>query len=190
MKKKMDASRVTPSVRRRAHLRRLCEGAVIAALYVALTWLSATVGLASGPIQVRISEALCVLTLFTPAAIPGLTIGCLLANLTMGSAVWDIVFGSLATLLGALGGYAFGWLSRRAMQRGQGAWAKACKWLSPMPTVLANTVIVPWVLRYAYSVPDAVWFLTLTVGLGELISAWVLGIALLLPLERKKQIFL
>ena len=74
----------------------LTQGALIAALYTALTYLINYFGLANGAIQVRISEALTILPVFTPAAIPGLFIGCLLSNLLTGAAIWDIVFGSLA----------------------------------------------------------------------------------------------
>ena len=141
----------------------IAQAAVIAALYVVLTHLSNLAGLASGVIQIRISEALCMLSFFTPAAIPGLTIGCFLANLTTGCVWMDILFGTLATFLGALGG----WLLR-----------KTSVWLIPIPTVLANAVIVPFVLIYAYHVEDAWWFCFLTVGAGELIAAYVLGMIL------------
>lgn len=141
----------------------ITQAAVIAALYVVLTHLSNLMGLASGVIQVRISEALCVLSFFTPAAIPGLTIGCFLANLTTGCVWMDILFGTLATFLGALGGYLL---------------RKVSAWLVPIPTVLANAFIVPFVLIYAYHVPDAWWFCFLTVGAGELIAAYILGMIL------------
>ena len=136
------------------------QAAVIAALYVVLTHLSNLVGLASGVIQVRISEALCMLSFFTPAAIPGMTIGCFLANLTTGCVWMDILFGTLASFLGALGG----WLLR-----------KVSIWLVPVPTVLANALIVPFVLIHAYHVEGAWWFCFLTVGAGELIAAYLLG---------------
>ena len=145
----------------------LCYAAMIAALYVALTYLSSAFGLSSGVIQCRISEALCILPLFTPAAIPGLAIGCFIANLTTAAPWQDLVFGTLATLLGALGTYAL----RR--------WRFAAPW----PTVLANTLIIPFVLRFAYEVPDALWFLFLTVGIGEIISAGIFGYALLFALH-------
>ena len=83
----------------------LTQAAVIAAIYVVLTIFISAFNLASGAIQVRISEALTILPFFTPAAIPGLAIGCLLSNLLTGAAVYDVVFGSLATLLGAVGTY-------------------------------------------------------------------------------------
>lgn len=152
----------------------LCQGAVIAALYVVLTWLAALLGLSSGAIQVRFSEALCILPYFTPAAIPGLFIGCILANLLTGAVLWDVIFGSLATLIGAF--FAYG--------------LRRCKWLVPLPTVLANMLIVPFVLQLAYGVPDAWWYLVATVGAGEVISVYGLGMLLLFALDKRgKRIF-
>lgn len=147
----------------------LAQAAVIAALYVVFTHLASLLGLSSGTIQIRFSEALTILPYFTPAAIPGLFIGCVLANLTTGAVLWDVVFGSLATLLGAAATYL---LRRRS------------KWLAPIPPILANTVIVPFVLTYAYGVPDGIPFLMLTVGAGEVISCGILGLALLKCLEK------
>ncbi len=155
-------------MRNRKTIKYLCHAAIIAALYVVLTLLSAAFGLSGGVIQCRLSEALCVLPCFTPAAIPGLTVGCLLANILTASSVWDIVFGPLATLIGALGAY----LLRRL------------PWAVPAPTVLANTLIIPLVLKYAYGMGDAWWFLAVTVGLGELISAGLLGGLLLYELKK------
>lgn len=151
------------------NLRFLCRGALVAALYVALTWLCALVGLDKGVIQMRLSEALCVLPAFTGAAVPGLFVGCLLANLLTGSALPDIIFGSLATLIGALGAY---FLRRR-------------KWLVPLPTVLANTLIIPFVLRFAYGAEGTIPYFMLTVGAGEVISAYICGMLLYAALERR-----
>ena len=147
----------------------LCRGALVAALYVALTWLCALVGLDKGVIQMRLSEALCVLPAFTGAAVPGLFVGCLLANLLTGSALPDIIFGSLATLIGALGAY---FLRRR-------------KWLVPLPTVLANTLIIPFVLRFAYGAEGSIPYFMLTVGAGEVISSYICGMLLYAALERR-----
>ena len=151
------------------NLRFLCRGALIAALYVVLTWLCSLVGLDKGVIQMRLSEALCVLPAFTGAAVPGLFVGCLLANLLTGSALPDVVFGSLATLIGALGAY---FLRRR-------------KWLVPLPTVLANTLIIPFVLRFAYGAEGTIPYFMLTVGAGEVISAYICGMLLYAALERR-----
>ena len=152
------------------NLRFLCRGALVAALYVVLTWLCALVGLDKGVIQMRLSEALCVLPAFTGAAVPGLFVGCLLANLLTGSALPDVVFGSLATLIGALGAY----LLRRR------------KWLVPLPTVLANMLIIPFVLRFAYGAEGTIPYFMLTVGAGEVISAYICGMLLYAALVRQK----
>ena len=152
------------------NLRFLCRGALIAALYVVLTWLCALVGLDKGVIQMRLSEALCVLPAFTGAAVPGLFLGCLLANLLTGSALPDIIFGSLATLIGALGAY----LLRRR------------KWLVPLPTVLANMLIIPFVLRFAYGAEGTIPYFMLTVGIGEVISAYICGMLLYVAVDRRK----
>ena len=150
----------------------LTQAAMIAALYTVLTVFVSAFGLASGAIQVRISEALTILPYFTPAAIPGLFIGCLISNTITGCAIWDIVFGSLATLLGAVGTY----LLRRF------------KWVAPFPPIIANTLIVPFVLSYVYGLPDSIPFLMLTVGIGEVLSCGILGMALLFALDRYKKI--
>ncbi len=148
----------------------LTQAAMIAALYVVLTTLANLFGLASGAIQVRLSEMLTVLPFFIPAAIPGLFLGCFLSNLLTGCCILDIVMGSLATLIGAVGAY----LLRR--------W----KWAVPLPTILANAIIVPFVLTspYGYGLTDAWWYLVVTVGLGEIISCGILGMILLLTLQK------
>ena len=137
-------------------------GGVIAALYVVLTLIANAFGLASGAVQVRISEALTILPVFTSAAIPGLTVGCVLANLITGCAPWDVVFGSLATLLGAAG-------TRLLKEKPVLAW---------IPPVISNMAIIPIVLQRVYGVPDAWWYLVLTVGAGEVISCGILGLLL------------
>ncbi|MBQ8525856.1 MAG: QueT transporter family protein [Clostridia bacterium] len=147
----------------------LTHAALIAALYVVLTYAANMFGLASGAVQIRISEALTVLPYFTPAAIPGLFVGCVTANLLTGSTALDIVFGSLATLLGALGTYAL---------------RKKSKYLAPIPPIAANTIIIPCVLIYA-GIPGAWWYLALTVGAGEVISCGVLGIILINALRKR-----
>ena len=139
-------------------LRRLTEGAMIAAIYAVLTFLLWQ--FSSLQIQVRVSEALCILPLFTPSAVPGLTLGCLLANLLGGNNVWDMIFGSLATLLGAIGTYLL---------------RKRSPYLAVWPPILANTLIIPFVLKYAYELEGAIPYFMLTVGLGELLSVGLLG---------------
>ncbi len=162
-------------MKRRNHAEFIVQGAAIAAIYVVLTLLSNIFGLASGAVQVRISEALTVLPFFTPAAIPGLFVGCIISNLLAGSAVWDVVFGSIATLIGAAGTYLL---------------RKKTKWLAPLPPIAANTLIVPFILAFAYGAEESIPFLMLTVGAGEIISCGVLGLILLKALEKHaKDIF-
>ena len=140
----------------------ITQAAMIAAIYVVLTLFVSAFNLASGAIQIRISEALTILPAFTPAAIPGLFIGCLISNLISGCMLWDIVFGSLATLIGALGSY----LLRK--------W----KYAVPVPPILANTIIIPFVLSYVYHLPEGIPYFMLTVGIGEILSCGVLGMFL------------
>lgn len=163
----------------------LVQAAVIAAIYVVLTYFISAFHLASDAIQIRISEALCVLPFFTPAAIPGLFLGCLISNLLTGCIIWDVIFGSLATLLGALGTWL---LSGKAAKAS--APCRAKKLLAPLPPILANTLIVPLVLRYAYQLPGSIPYFMLTVGIGEIISCGILGHILLNVLSRyQKYIF-
>ncbi len=161
----------------------MAEGGLIAALYVVLTMLANAMGLANYPIQLRFSEALCILPLFTPAAVPGLYIGCLIANL-IGACIWqDVVFGSLATLLGAAGTYLIG----RSLKNKP----RLCGLLAGIPAVAANTLIVPPILKFAYFFPGTVWYFYLTVFAGEVISAWLLGAVLYFSLyKRKDKMFL
>ena len=151
----------------------ITQAAVIAALYVVLVVIFNYISF--GPIQFRVAEALTILPYFTPAAIPGLFIGCILANVIGGAVIWDIIFGSIATLIGAV----FTYLLR-----------KKSKFLAPLPPVLANTIIVPWVLKYAYGVEKMVWFMAVTVGIGEILACYVLGMILLFALNKvRRQVF-
>jgi len=159
-------------------------GGMIAALYVILTYLTNMVGLASGAIQVRVSEALTILPCLTFSAIPGLTIGCILANWLTGCAFWDIIFGSLATLIGAVG-------TRLLKNKPLLAW---------IPPVVSNAVIVPIVLMKVYGVEDvtvfgqtfggnSVWLmLVVTVGIGEIIACGIMGLLLWQSLRNIPQI--
>ena len=153
--------------------RYLTRGATVAALYVAITFLVSLVGLDKGAIQLRLSEALCVLPAFMPEAVLGLYIGCIVANLLTGCLAWDIIFGSLATLIGAIGARAL----RNAPRR--------LKWTIPLPTVLANAAIVPLVIKYAYGAEGTYLFFLATVTAGEIICAWVLGMIFYYYLEKR-----
>ena len=140
---------------------RLVRAGLIAALYVALTYLASAIGLASGVIQFRLSEMLCILPIFLPEAIPALTVGCLLSNILTACLPLDVVFGTLATLLGALGAYAL----RRVR----------FSWVATLPTVISNSLIIPLVLMYVYQAEGSYLFFVLTVGIGEIVCATVLG---------------
>ena len=141
----------------------ITQAAVIAAIYTVLTVIAAGFDLASGMIQVRISEALTIMPFFTPAAIPGLAIGCLISNIITGCMLPDIIFGTLATLLGAVGS----WYLRKS------------KFLVTIPPVISNCLIIPFVLTYAYKIPGGIPLQMLTVGAGEVISCMILGSLLL-----------
>lgn len=149
--------------------RGLCRAAVIAALYVVLTLISSAFGLASGAVQLRISEMLCVLPAFMPSTIPGLTIGCFIANLVSGGVWLDVIFGSLATLAGALGAYAL----------------RRWPYVAAIPTIIANVVIMTPVLVLVYRV-ETVWYLVAAgVALGELVCCGILGTALAVALKKR-----
>lgn len=139
----------------------IAQGAMIAAAYVVLTVAFAPISFKE--IQIRISEALTILPLFTTAAVPGLAVGCLLANILGGAALPDIVFGSLATLIGAVG--------TRLLRNQKPV-------LAVVPPIVSNMLIVPFVLRYAYGVLLPIPLMMGTVGLGEVISCGILGLLL------------
>ena len=147
----------------------MAHAAMIAAIYVVLTILFRPFSF--GEIQVRIAEALTVLPVFTPAAIPGLFIGCLIGNILGGAILPDIVFGSLATLIGAMLTYVL---------------RKQSRYLAILPPILSNTLIIPFVLRYAYGVNLPIYWMMLTVGIGEVLSCGVLGIILHSALQKYK----
>ena len=149
----------------------ITRAAVIAVLYVILTFLCSAVGLASGQLQLRLSDALAVLCAFTPAGVYGVTVGCLLANLLTGCMPTDVVLGTLATLLGALG-------TRALRRRG--------KYLAPVPTVLSNTLIIPLLLYFVYGVRP-LWLGFVTVFTGEAVSCFALGLPLYSLIDRNRR---
>lgn len=172
----------------------LVQAAMIAAVYVVLTLLANALGLANYVIQVRFSEALTILPFFTPSAIPGLFVGCILSNLLTGCMPLDVIFGSLATLIGALGTYSVGKMSRRtasAKKNTQNPPKKLCAYplLAPLPPIVSNTLIVPFILAYIYQFDGSVPYFMLTVGTGEIISCGLFGLVLLYSLEKRKSIF-
>lgn len=156
-------------------IRAITEAATVAAIYVVLTYLTSLFGLANGAVQCRLSEAMCVLPAFTTSAIPGLFIGCLLSNLLTGCAVFDVVFGSIATLIGAYGTYLF-------KKKG------TSPYFYPISPIISNTVIVPLVLKYGYGLNGGIWYFAATVGLGEIISCGILGMILYYSLLKKSSI--
>ena len=159
--------------------RYITHAAVIAALYAALTVLAAAIPSVGtfmfGPFQVRIAEALTILPFFTPAAIPGLAIGCFISNLVgaafgLGGGILDIIFGTLATLAAA-------WCTSRIRQ----------SWFAPLPPVLFNAFIVAAVLSFTLKMPYWPW--VLSVGMGQLIACYGLGYPLLLVLKKHPGMF-
>lgn len=147
----------------------LTQASMIAALYVVLTLVFQAISFSK--IQIRIAEALTILPAFTPAAIPGLFIGCIIGNLIGGSLLPDILFGSLATLLGAYVTYLL---------------RKRSRYIAILPPILSNTLIVPFILRYAYGISLPIPVMMLTVGIGEVISCGVFGLVLYSALQKHK----
>lgn len=150
-------------------LRFILQAAIIAAMYAALTL--AFVPICYGQIQVRVSEVLTVLPFFTPAAIPGLFIGCLIANIASPIGIVDVIFGSLATLLAA-------YLTSKMKKT----------YLAPLPPVIVNGIIIGFELYYVYKLPLLIsmgW-----VALGEIVTCYGVGYFLVVALDKnKKQIF-
>ena len=164
----------------KARILYVCQAGITAALYTVLTYFIGAFDLASGAIQVRLSDALCVLPVFFPAAIPGLWIGCLLANLLTGAVIYDVIFGSIATLLAAVCTYLL----------------RNHKIACTFPPVIFNMIIVPFVLVYAYGIPAVYFhgvnvtipFNAMTVGIGEVISVCVLGSILMRVLAKYRNV--
>ena len=144
----------------------LAQSGIIAAAYAALTLLFYP--LSYGLSQLRVSEGLCILPYFTPAAVPGLFLGCIVANIFGGFGLLDIVCGSLATLIAAYATYKI-----------------KNKWLAPLTAVLANGGIVGAELAYLMNV--ACWQAALGVGAGQAVSCYVIGMPLLFALEKLQQ---
>ncbi len=148
----------------------ITESAIIAALYTVLVLVFSFSSF--GPVQFRIAEALTVLPYFTPAAIPGVTIGCFLSAVLTGADPLDMIFGSLATLIAAILSYKL----------------RRYKFLIPLPPIIANAVIIPWVLKFAYGEAQPIPLMMLSVGAGEVLAVGVLGTILLIGLEPIKHL--
>lgn len=149
----------------------LTQSGLIAGIYIALTLLFQPISF--GEVQVRIAEILTILPYFTPAAIPGLFIGCILANIFGGAMALDVVIGSLATLVAAVFTY---FLRSKPI------------YFAPLPPVIINAFVVGALLRYIYQIPMPLWILILSVGAGEVISAGFLGVIFGKILERYKKV--
>lgn len=154
--------------KKRFTVRDLAQGAIIAAVYALLTIFLAPIS--SGLIQCRVSEAMSVLPYFTFSAVPGLFIGCLLANLLTGAPIYDVVLGSLATLIAAFITY--------------GMRKHVSKYLAPLPSVIVNALVVGWLLTYVYEVGVNYWIAAGYVAIGQAIACFALGIPLMKLMER------
>lgn len=152
------------------NLKLLTRAAVVAALYIVLTLVANMMGLANGAIQVRLSEALTLLPVLFAESVWGLFVGCLISNIITGCVIWDIIFGSLATLIGAF-------VTLRL---------KKHRFFASLAPVVSNAVIVPFVLKYAYGVGDAWWLMAVTVAIGEIITCVFLAPLVVKALEKHK----
>lgn len=149
----------------------LIQAAVIAAVYATLTIM--LMPISYGVMQIRVSEALTVLPYFTPAAIPGLFIGCIVSNMVGPYGLMDMVLGSSASLIAAVCSY----------------YLRSKPLLVPLPPVIANGIIIGSMLYFAYGVPLPLLACILWVAVGELIACYVIGYPLLRILKKYKKIF-
>ncbi len=148
-------------------------GGLVAAIYVVVTLIFSALGLSSNIIQIRLSEALCIMPCFCPAAVPGLFVGCLISNLIAGAGIFDIIFGSLATLIGAIGTY----LLRKN------------RWLAPVPPVITNALVIPAVLIYVCGINMSYPLAALYIFIGEFVSCYIFGEILYSVLKRNSRLF-
>lgn len=146
----------------------MVQSALIAAVYIALMLSFAP--LTSGLFQLRFSEALTILPALTPAAIPGLFIGCLLGNFLVGASLMDVIFGSLTTLAAAYLSYLL----------------RDKKWLVPMPPVVLNAIVVGYMLVNVYGVPVTLFPAMAWVAAGQIAACYIIGYPLLTVLNRYK----
>ncbi len=151
----------------------IVQSASIAAIYVAATFVSYAAGIASGAVQLRLSEALCILPIFTPSAVLGLFVGCFISNILTGSIITDVIFGSLATLIGSI-------FTRKL---------KNHKILPFIPPIISNTIILPFILKFAYSFEGSYLWFVITIFAGEFLSCGVLGYLLKNLLDKYKRFF-
>ena len=168
--------------------RQLTTAAAIAALYTVLSLASSFIPTVGGVLQFRVSEALTILPYFTPAAIPGLFIGCLLSNLITGALPYDLVFGSLATLIGAIGTFALRKLGENTSRTLPGGMSLGT-WLAPLPPIAANTIIMPFVIAKISEMPESIPLFAFSVFVGEIVCCGGLGLLLLAALKKHPQLF-
>jgi len=167
--------------------RNLCVAAIIAAFYAALTFI--TPWDVHGPVQLRVSEALTILPIFNVAAIPGLFVGVLISNLIGGYGglfgMFDMIFGSLATLLAAISTY---YISRKLdLSNAKSFGHKILIFLAAMfPPIIFNAVIVGWYLYIFDIYPFAVYLTMMAVGAGQIIACYGLGGILYFSLKKSK----
>ena len=157
----------------------LVHGAMIAAIYAAATYFSAVLGIAYNAIQFRFSEALTILAVFTPAAIPGLTVGCILGNISSPFGIWDIIFGSAATLLAAI-----------CARKLRNIKFKGLPLLSVLMPVIFNAIIVGAEITFLFptDAPSLTAFTVaaLEVGAGEAVVCLAGGIPLYFAIQKSR----
>lgn len=163
--------------------KRLCRGGMIAALYVALTY--AFMPLAFGPIQVRPAEALCILPLFFPEAIPALCVGCMLSNLASPFFLYDVIFGSLVTLTAAFCTYLVGRFFKKERLK---------PWIGGAFPILFNALFIPYIIVFlcggtdGYDSTTAAYFAyVLSMFITEALWIYALGIPLYSALEKRRK---
>lgn len=154
---------------KKTRIRKLVEAAIVAALYVVLTFVSKPLSI--GYVEVRFSEALCILPYFMPSSVWGLFAGCFISNILFSGSILDMIVGSLATLIGAF-------LASKIKY----------KWLCPLPTVLSNTLLIPIVIMKYSETWSVSAYLTAAAGVfaSEVASVYILGLILLIVLDKKK----
>ncbi len=161
----------------RKFIHTLTRSSAVAAVYIALTMFSAVFGLSSGAIQLRLSESICLIPLLMPEAVPGLFVGCFISNLVSGAHILDTIFGSFATLIGA-------YLGREVFLK-----FKTPYWVSTLPTLISNMIIIPALLVFTYGSEGSYLYFLITVGIGEFITASLLGTFIFSRLKKSKFLF-
>ncbi len=153
-------------------IRNIAYASMIAAIYAVLVLIFQP--LSFGMVQVRVAEMLTILPVFTPAAIPGLAAGCFLSNILSGAEVFDVIFGTFATLIGACGTYLL----------------REKKYMCVLPPIVSNAVIIPFVIRFAYGSDQPIIIIAAVILAGEVLSCGVLGMAFRKVFEKyRKYIF-